>query len=204
MKTLFALISTLFLLSCATVPEPNTDAAFQALLKDGFKATGIAGLDRLQQDEGNAQCSDPAFAEGKAFEKQRKAIEAANLKTVVYPSDGKFIGDWKAGEAIAQSGRGMTWTDDVKTVNGGNCYNCHQIDQKEISHGTLGPSLHHYGKLRGTSDDITRYTWAKLYNAKAFNACSNMPRLGHKGVLNQKQLQDLMALLLDPQSPVNQ
>ena len=31
-----------------------------------------------------------------------------------------------------------------------------------------------------------------------------MPRFGHAGMLNEKQLQDLMALLLDPKSPVNQ
>jgi sulfur-oxidizing protein SoxX len=31
-------------------------------------------------------------------------------------------------------------------ANGGNCYNCHQIDKKEISFGTIGPSLYNYGK----------------------------------------------------------
>ena len=51
---------------------------------------------------------------------------------------------------------------------------------------------------------MVEYTWAKLWNAKAFNACSGMPRFGHGGLLNEKQLQDLMALLLDPKSPVNQ
>ncbi len=31
-----------------------------------------------------------------------------------------------------------------------------------------------------------------------------MPRFGHAGVLNEAQVKDLMALLLDPKSPVNQ
>jgi sulfur-oxidizing protein SoxX len=31
-----------------------------------------------------------------------------------------------------------------------------------------------------------------------------MPRFGHAKLLDEKQLQHLMALLLDPQSPVNQ
>jgi sulfur-oxidizing protein SoxX len=31
-----------------------------------------------------------------------------------------------------------------------------------------------------------------------------MPRFGHKGMLSEKQLKDIMALLLDPKSPVNQ
>ena len=48
-----------------------------------------------------------------------------------------------------------------------------------------------------------KYTWAKIYNAQAFNACSNMPRFGHKGILDEKQLKDVMALLLDSASPVN-
>jgi sulfur-oxidizing protein SoxX len=82
-----------------------------------------------------------------------KRIEALNMKTVKWPSDGKFLGDWKEGEKLAQSGRGMTWTDKAETsANGGNCYNCHQIDKKEISFGTIGPSLYNYGKLRGVTD----------------------------------------------------
>jgi sulfur-oxidizing protein SoxX len=31
-----------------------------------------------------------------------------------------------------------------------------------------------------------------------------MPRAGHKGILSEAQLKDIMALLLDPKSPVNQ
>jgi sulfur-oxidizing protein SoxX len=31
-----------------------------------------------------------------------------------------------------------------------------------------------------------------------------MPRFGHSGILNEAQLRDVMALLLDPKSPVNQ
>ncbi len=76
-----------------------------------------------------------------------KAIEATNFKTIKWPSDGKFLGDWSEGEKIAQSGRGLTWTDDATQANGGNCYNCHQIDKKEISFGTIGPSLYNYGKI---------------------------------------------------------
>ena len=51
---------------------------------------------------------------------------------------------------------------------------------------------------------IVEYTWGKLYNAKAYNACSGMPRFGHGGMLDEAQLKHLMALLLDPKSPVNQ
>ncbi len=54
------------------------------------------------------------------------------------------------------------------------------------------------------SATVVQYTWGKIWNAKATNACSNMPRFGHAGVLTEGQMRDLMALLLDPKSPVNQ
>jgi sulfur-oxidizing protein SoxX len=50
---------------------------------------------------------------------------------------------------------------------------------------------------------IIQTTWVKLWNSKAFGACSNMPRFGHAGLLNELQLREVMALLLDPKSPVN-
>jgi len=103
------------------------------------------------------------------------------LKAVKYPADGKYLGSWKAGEQIAQNGRGMQSSDAVGSVNGGNCYACHQITKEEISFGNIGPSLYQYGKMRGQSEEIVKYTWAKIYNAQAFNACSNMPRFGRQG-----------------------
>ena len=129
------------------------------------------------------------------------------------PGRRAILGDWRRGETIAQSGRGMTWTDPSAATanNGGNCYNCHELAKAELSYGTIGPSLHNYGKLRGVSDPaspgakaIVEYTWGKLWNTRAYNACSNMPRFGHAGLLNEQQLKDIMALLLDPRSPVNQ
>jgi len=164
----------------------------------------------LDTDEANRLCS-AADVKGKPLAKKvAQKIEADNLKTIKWPAEGKFLGDWKEGEKIAQSGRGLTWSDAAGTPNGGNCYNCHQISKEEISYGTLGPSLYNYGKLRGVTDPsaaaskaIVEYTWGKLYNSRAYNACSQMPRAGHMGILNETQLQNVMALLLDPASPVN-
>ncbi|MCE1236887.1 MAG: sulfur oxidation c-type cytochrome SoxX [Hyphomicrobiales bacterium] len=179
------------------------DAAFEAMLKSGFREKGIVKLDRLKQDATQAFCSDPIKSNAKDAAKARAEIEAANLAAVKWPSDGKFLGDFKAGEKIAQSGRGLTSTDKADQVNGGNCYNCHQIDKAEISYGTIGPSLVGYGKLKGTSEEALKTTWARIWNSKSSNACSNMPRAGHMGILGEQQVKDLMALLLDPNSPVN-
>ncbi len=200
------------LTGCARLaPAPNLDAQVGAMMKASFRDQGIAKVDRLLQDASNAECS---AAQGKPLPEARgKAIEAANLATVKMPVDGLFLGDWKEGERLAQNGRGMTWSDPsaATSANGGNCYNCHQVSKAEISFGTIGPSLYNYGKIRGVADPasaasraIVEYTWGKLYNAKAYNACSGMPRFGHGGMLDETQLKHLMALLLDPKSPVNQ
>lgn len=211
-RRMLPLLAAVAVAGCAgTGAAPDYDAMLAQVMKSSFRDQGIAKVDRLKQDASNEQCSSTMGEE--LAQDKAKAIEAENLKSVKWPSDGKFLGDWKTGEKLAQNGRGMTWSDQstATSANGGNCYNCHQIDKAEISYGTIGPSLYNYGKIRGVSDPasaaakpIVEYTWGKLYNAKAYNACSAMPRFGHVGMLDEKQLKDLMALLLDPKSPVNQ
>jgi sulfur-oxidizing protein SoxX len=197
---------------CASMtPAPDYDAQVAQMMQGSFRDEGIAKVDRLQQDEANAACSKAQG--GDLPEATAEAIRKAALQSVRLPADGRFLGDWREGEKLAQNGRGMTWTDKsaAPAANGGNCYNCHQITKAEISFGTIGPSLYNYGKLRGITDPasatarpIVEYTWTKMWNAKAYNACSGMPRFGHAGLLDEKQLKDLMALILDPKSPVNQ
>ena len=207
-----AAAAVMLLGSCAAVPSgPDLDKLAAAVVKASFRGEKLVGVDRLEQDDSNRECSAADVAGKPIDEKVGKAIEAANLKTIKWPSDGNFIGDWREGERIAQSGRGLTWTDDATQANGGNCYNCHQIDKMEISYGTIGPSLYNYGKIRGVSDPgsaasrpIVEYTWGTIWNSKAYNACSNMPRAGHAGILNEAQVRHVVGLLLDPKSPVNQ
>jgi L-cysteine S-thiosulfotransferase len=203
-------VAAAVLVGCATLPSPaELDAQSIAMHKAGFRAQGIAGVDRLDQDASQRACSSdeppaPAVA---------KQIETESLANVKWPSDGRYLGDWREGEKLAQNGRGMTWTDASAEParNGAMCYNCHQIGPAEISFGNIGPSLYQYGKLRGVknpadpaSAEIVRYTWGKLWNSKAYAACSNMPRFGHAKLLNEDQIRHVMALLLDPKSPVNQ
>jgi len=207
-----AALAALVVAGCATGPSVSelNDLARQ-VAKASFRDEGIVKADKvLNADETNRLCSEADVAGKPLDEAMAKRIEETNLKAIQWPADGQFLGDWKQGEAIAQSGRGLTFTDTANTVNGGNCYNCHQIDQKEISFGTIGPSLYHYGKIRGVTDPaseaakpIVEYTWGKIWNSKAYNACSNMPRAGHSGILNATQIRHLVALLLDPNSPVN-
>lgn len=187
----------------ATGLAQQTDPAVQAVMERSFREQGIAKLDRIKQDEFQALCSDEKFRASAEGQKKAEELQKAALAAIKPPSDGKYLGDWKAGEAVAQSGRGATWSDTLKTVNGGGCYNCHQITKEEISHGTIGPSLLAYGKMRGNSEPILVYTWNRISNSKAYNACSNMPRMAHFNLLTEQQIKDVMALLLDPSSPVN-
>jgi sulfur-oxidizing protein SoxX len=192
---------------CSSAPSPQeADRLTQQVIKASFREQGIAKLDRLDQDELQKACSAQTPPSGEVS----KRLEAVQLATVQWPKDGLYLGDWREGEKLAQNGRGGTWSDPAGVPAGGNCYNCHQIAKAEISFGTIGPSLYQYGKLRGVanpadpaSEAIVKYTWGKLWNAKAYNACSGMPRFGHAGVLTPAQIRDLMALLLDPTSPVN-
>ncbi len=189
-----------FLLAgCASGPGDREISA-QALktLKSSFKERGQAKLDRLDQDETQRICSSASPAKellGK--------VEKQNQASLKYPADGRLMGDWREGEKIAQSGRGKQFSDNPKQANGGNCYACHQLSRQEISYGTIGPSLYNFGKIRGNSEAVQRYAYAKVYNPQAFTACSNMPRFGHNGILTEEQLRHVVALLLDPESPVN-
>lgn len=206
-----AVAAAAVLAACANSAPPPSPAELDRIaldmMKTSFRPEGQAKLDRLDQDLAQRACS----GEQQPPVEVTRRIEAEQRATIKWPADGRYLGDWREGEKLAQNGRGMTWTDKAGADSGGNCYNCHQISKQEISFGTIGPSLYNYGKLRGVKDPadpksaaMVQYTWGKIYNAKAYNACSPMPRLGHAGVLNEQQMRDIMALLLDPKSPVNQ
>jgi len=190
------------LLGCATPPtDAETSAKAAQMLKASFKARGQAGLDRLDQDETQKTCTEYA---GKPLPKDvADRIEKINLATIAWPADGKLMGDWRNGEKIAQEGRGKQYSDDPAGPVGANCYACHQLAPEEVSYGTIGPPLYQFGKVRGYGDEIRRYAYGKLYNADAYSACSNMPRFGHNKILTEAQIKDLVALLMDPDSPVN-
>ena len=187
---------------CASMSDQEASSKALEMMKSSFSERGQAKLDRLDQDSAQRLCSKPPAQE--LAKDVAARIEQENLASIRYPADGKLIGDWKSGERIAQSGIGKQFSDDPKVPSGANCYACHQISKAEISYGTIGPSLYNFGKLRGTSEEIQRYAYGKVYNAQAFSACSNMPRFGHNGILTEQQMKDLTALLLDPNSPVNQ
>jgi L-cysteine S-thiosulfotransferase len=187
------------LLTGSALAQPTSRDVEKVMQRD-FHPRGQATMDRVVQDGVQRVCTE---SRDRPPADLAKTLEAEQMKTIVFP-EGSLLGDWKRGEAIAQSGRGLTWNDASGEAGGGSCYNCHQLSPKEVSFGTMGPSLRAFGKARGASTEVQRYVYGKIYNAKAYNLCSHMPRLGASGTLTAQQIKDLVSLLLDPASPVNE
>ena len=199
-----ALLATAF----SPVQADSTLAAkVDKLVADSFEPGPGQDMSRLVQDETQKVCS---ATRDKPSAEQAAAINAREKTTIKYPENNQLMGDWKNGEKLAKGGFGMRIgsiepdkVERQKGGNGGNCYACHAMDPKEVAAGNLGPSLTGYGALRGASDDIVKYTYDKLYNTQATVACSNMPRMGHNGILTPAQIADITAYLVSPESSLN-
>jgi len=190
----------------ATLPRTALaqSAAEHAVVESYLKATfGKAPPEwqaRIEPDETLKLCNQ---YHNEVPSAEADKIVVRELAKVVYPADGKMLGDWKAGAKIANNGRGGQFSDDANTEAGGNCYACHQMEKRELSFGTLGPSLTGYGKDRNYTPEAVKSAFTKIYDSQAVLACSNMPRFGANKVLTEKQITDLVAFLFDPESPVN-
>jgi sulfur-oxidizing protein SoxX len=186
--------------SVAQQPSKIDVAKTAAVMNAIFSKAPDAWKAKIIQDETQRACTEyrnqppPDVA---------KAILEREKKNILLPADGKFLGNWKDGERLAQSGYGGRHTDDPKLAVGGNCYACHQLSKTELSFGTMGPSLVEYGKVRKFRETDAREAYIRIYNAQSVQPCSNMPRLGHNKHLNEQQIKDIVALLFDPESPVN-
>ena len=192
---------TLFAVCAGSLGEPDYRQRAEAAVKAAFEGGDAQLVARVErQDELQRLCSEhrdqpPAAAAQAIMDAQRAAVR--------YPASGRLMGDWRQCKKIAEDPAGMRFGDPAGKPNGGNCYACHQLEPKEIVYGTIGPSLLRYGAARGAGDAVQRLTYQRIYNAKAFVACSAMPRFGHNAILTPEQIAHLVALLLDPASPVN-
>jgi sulfur-oxidizing protein SoxX len=193
------------LAGCASMLGEKEDYSAKAVsvMKASFKEHGQAKLDRLDRDEVQQVCSQ-YYGDAAPPKEVAERLEKSQQALIKYPADGNLLGNWQSGERIAQSGVGMQYTDDPALPAGANCYACHELTPAEMSYGTIGPSLRNFGKVRGFTPEMQKYAYGRIYNAQAFSACSNMPRFGAKGILTEQQIKDLVALLMDPKSPVNQ
>jgi sulfur-oxidizing protein SoxX len=201
MKTLATMAVLLVAAMLSAQAQPIDSAKIDAMIAAAFPTAPADWRPRLDQDETMKQCSMHHNLPPKAV---GDAIMAREKARIEYPADGQLIGDWKKGEAVAQSGYGLRFTDyPQRQPIGGNCYACHQLTRAEVSYGTIGPSLLNYGKIRNFGEAETKAVYDKIYNAQVSYPCSNMPRLGTHKVLTIEQIKDLVALVMSPDSPVN-
>jgi sulfur-oxidizing protein SoxX len=195
-----AIVATLLALYLL-VPAGQGVASVDTAIKSSWTTAAPEWQPRLSQDETQNACSRYRNAPPKAV---ADAILAREKATIVYPPDGKLMGDWKNGQVLAQSGYGGRFTDyPPRQENGGNCFACHQLDAKELSFGTLGPSLAAYGKDRRFAEAEVKAVYERIYNPQATIPCGNMPRLGASKFLTVEQIKDLVAFVMSPESPVN-
>lgn len=202
--SLFA-AAALTVAGCASYPdEATTRQMGEKMVFEAFSASP-AHMKRLEQDRSQLLCSKIGAAtlpQGEAAEIVKLARESVKL-----PASGKIAGDWKIGKNLAYDGAGDRIRDgktENRKENGGLCQNCHALEQGEINVGNVGPALTGYGKQRGNSEAIAKYTYEKIYNAWIYFPCSNMPRLGTTGHLTPEQVAHMVAYLIDPQSSLNQ
>ena len=214
MKTMFKTAALVVAVAATALPVPAlaqtaskaaaivqpAPAVIDAYLKSTFGKAPPEWQARIEPDETLKTCNH--FRNDVPSAEADKIIKR-ELAKVVFPADGKLLGDWKEGAKIANNGRGGQFSDNEKTVSGGNCYACHQMELKEVSYGTLGPSLTAYGKDRKYDPAEAKQAFIKIFNSQAVVACSNMPRFGANKFLTEKQITDLVAFLFDPESPVN-
>jgi L-cysteine S-thiosulfotransferase len=183
--------------------EASTDDAAKAdtAIEAAFPTAPADWQSRLTPDSTMRVCSAYRNSPPKAA---AEAIAQRARAAIAYPADGRLLGDWQRGEAIAQSGYGLRFTDyPPRAPNGGNCYACHRLGPQELSYGTLGPSLLAYGRARQFGAADAKAAYEKIYDSQASFPCSNMPRFGANKILTVEQIKDLVALLMSPDSPVN-
>lgn len=194
--------------SKADVSKMSAEQYAEQLIATGFRMDmptqeGGTIADRHVQDDMQKICS---ATRNKPSPEQIGKIVADARASIKYPEGGIKLGDWKKGRELAWSGFGYRVghnTDNHASRDvGANCYNCHAIGPDRQG-GNLGPSLTGYGKTRGNTEGTRRFVYEVIYNAHSYFPCTTMPRMGHNGVLKEDAISDVMAYLLDPESPVN-
>lgn len=192
-------------LGCASYPDQRTTQEIaEKMVSEAYPGMPPALVKRSVQDPSQHICSK--IGDAKLSQQEAAEVAQAARTSMKYPASGKLMGDWKVGAKLAYDGGGGRIVGgklEKRKENGGSCSNCHLLNPREVNAGNVGPSLAGYGAQRGNSEAVAKYTYEKIYNAWAYFPCSNMPRMGHNGHLTPEQISDVVAYLVDPQSPVN-
>ena len=179
-----AVLIALLLPLAAHADEATQQRAEQVVRESFAGATPEEWAARMQQDDVQRLCSryrnqPPAEVAEQIVASQRQAIR--------HPADGKLMGDWKNGQALARIGGGgqigKIQPDAPGAKRGGNCYACHALAADEVAAGTIGPSLTGYAKRRGISQEVDPVRLREDLQRSGLLPCSLMPRFGHNNWL---------------------
>lgn len=200
-----ALASLVAVPGCTTFPDAQaTRGLAEKMVAEGYPGMPDSLTRRVVQDRAQSICS--RIGHDRLTQEAAAEVVRLSRESIKYPVSGKLAGDWRTGARLAYAGQGGRIIDGkVETVkeNGALCSNCHALDPGEVNVGNIGPGLTGYGAQRGSSEAVAKLTYERIYNAWVYSPCSNMPRLGANGHLTPEQIADVVAYLIDPQSPVN-
>jgi sulfur-oxidizing protein SoxX len=192
-------------LGCASLPDARTTReTAEKMVTASYPGMPEALTRRAVQDRAQQICSKIGGA--KLTHEEAAEVVKLSRESIRYPASGNLAGDWKVGARLAYAGQGGRIVEgkvEAAKENGALCSNCHTLDPREFNVGNIGPSLAGYGALRGNSEAVAKLTYERIYNGWAYAPCANMPRLGAGGHLTPEQIADVVAYLIDPQSPVN-
>ena len=172
------------------------------MLKASFKARGQAGMDRLDQDETQKMCTEYA---GKALPKDvAEKIEKINLASIKWPADGKLMGDWKQRRAgsrrRAAASNGPTTRRDRSAATATRATSWRRRRCRTARSARRCTSS---ARSAATTTRSASTPTARSGTPTPTPRARNMPRFGHSQILTEAQVKDLVALLMDPESPVN-
>jgi hypothetical protein len=189
-------------LGCASCPPPQElDARPWPCIKASFRDQGIAKVDRIKQDLGQSACSSGQAAPDAVA----KQIEAQSWRRQVADRRPVHRRLARRREAGAERPRHDLDRQSAAKANGGNCYNCHQIEQAGdlLRHHRPEPLQLRQDPRRGDVTSPAAQPSSSTPGARSTTARPTTPaptcRASAHGLLDEKQIRHLMALAARPE-----
>ena len=182
--------------------------SIEVVIEEGWGKAPVGTGRTMRQDRTQRECTLYGNAPP---DRAAVAIGEREWRSIVFPSDGTVLGDWRRGETLARSLPRETAVRDGEVPSppreaeapAAQCLSCHQLDRRDIGQQRSGPALIGYARTRGQYPGSAKLVYEQIYNSNAVVACSAMPRFGAHKVLSPEQIRDIVAYLLAPDSPVN-
>ncbi len=95
-KIALSILATAALAGCASAPTPaDLDKMAAAVVKASFRDEGIVKTAVLDPEEVNVACTEADVAGQPLSTERLTELQNAQLKTIKWPANGNYMGDWK-------------------------------------------------------------------------------------------------------------